>query len=168
MAKVSQQIGLVGDAALRSRLNALANNAARKVMRPAIAAGLKPIREEARRNASPGAVLSVEASGLMKRAIKASAKGRKDNVTGKVYVDRTTEGTVDGKKHVPGNIAHLVEFGHGGPAPAPAHPFLRPALDSKRSAALSAVTDRARQEFEKYAAELEKQFGKTFRKTTGF
>lgn len=27
--------------------------------------------------------------------------------------------------------AHLVEFGHGGPNPAPAHPFLRPALESE-------------------------------------
>ena len=26
--------------------------------------------------------------------------------------------------------AHLVEFGHGGPAPAPPHPFIRPALES--------------------------------------
>lgn len=26
--------------------------------------------------------------------------------------------------------AHLVEFGHGGPHPAPAHPFLRPAKES--------------------------------------
>jgi HK97 gp10 family phage protein len=24
---------------------------------------------------------------------------------------------------------HLVEFGHGGPHPAPAHPFVRPAID---------------------------------------
>jgi HK97 gp10 family phage protein len=28
--------------------------------------------------------------------------------------------------------AHLVEFGHAGPNPAPAHPFLRPAADSCR------------------------------------
>lgn len=29
--------------------------------------------------------------------------------------------------------AHLVEFGHGGKAPAPAHPFLMPAFQSKRN-----------------------------------
>lgn len=28
--------------------------------------------------------------------------------------------------------AHLVEFGHGGPHPAPAHPFVRPAWDGVR------------------------------------
>lgn len=31
--------------------------------------------------------------------------------------------------------AHLVEYGHGGPRPAPAHPFLRPALDKNINAA---------------------------------
>lgn len=30
-------------------------------------------------------------------------------------------------------VAHLVEFGHGGPAPAPPHPFLAPALESNRA-----------------------------------
>lgn len=31
--------------------------------------------------------------------------------------------------------AHLVEFGHAGPHPASAHPFLRPAFDAMRTAA---------------------------------
>jgi len=31
--------------------------------------------------------------------------------------------------------AHLVEYGHGGPRPAPAHQFLRPALDKNIAAA---------------------------------
>ena len=38
----------------------------------------------------------------------------------------------DGNKHVPAKIAHLVEFGHGGPHPAEPHPFLRPAYDETR------------------------------------
>jgi len=29
--------------------------------------------------------------------------------------------------------AHLVEFGHGGPRPAAPHPYMRPAVDRKRS-----------------------------------
>lgn len=29
----------------------------------------------------------------------------------------------------PAKIAHLVENGHGGPHPAPAYPFLRPAFE---------------------------------------
>lgn len=31
--------------------------------------------------------------------------------------------------------SHLVEYGHGGPRPAPPHPYLRPALDKNISAA---------------------------------
>ena len=30
-------------------------------------------------------------------------------------------------------VAHLVEFGHGGPASTPPHPFLAPALESNRA-----------------------------------
>jgi hypothetical protein len=32
--------------------------------------------------------------------------------------------------HDPSKIGHLVELGHGGPHPAPAYPFLRPAWDA--------------------------------------
>jgi HK97 gp10 family phage protein len=39
----------------------------------------------------------------------------------------------------PAKIAHLVELGHGGPHPAPPHPFMRPAFDSSQSAALDAA-----------------------------
>lgn len=31
--------------------------------------------------------------------------------------------------------ANPVEFGHGGPAPAPAHPFVRPAFDTRQNEA---------------------------------
>lgn len=35
--------------------------------------------------------------------------------------------------------AHLVEYGHGGPHPAPPHPFFRPAWDEVRGSVTSAV-----------------------------
>lgn len=38
--------------------------------------------------------------------------------------------------HIPTKIGHLVEFGHGGPHPAPPHRFLRPAYESQREAFL--------------------------------
>ncbi|MBU1067476.1 HK97 gp10 family phage protein [Patescibacteria group bacterium] len=40
-----------------------------------------------------------------------------------------------------GPHAHLVEFGHGGPQPAPAHPFFRPAWDSKKKEAEKIIVD---------------------------
>jgi len=35
--------------------------------------------------------------------------------------------------------ANPVEFGHGGPAPAPAHPFVRPAFDVKSNEAFQEI-----------------------------
>jgi hypothetical protein len=42
---------------------------------------------------------------------------------------------------VPALIAHLVEFGHGGPKPAPAYPFIRPAWEESREACIAAIRD---------------------------
>ena len=38
--------------------------------------------------------------------------------------------------------SHLVEYGHGGPRPAPPHPFLRPALDKNINAARKQLEQR--------------------------
>ena len=37
--------------------------------------------------------------------------------------------------------AHLVEFGHGGPAPAPPHPFVRPAFDAQADNAFRIIRE---------------------------
>ena len=34
-----------------------------------------------------------------------------------------------------------VEYGHGGPAPAPAHPFIRPAYDTRADEAYEIIRD---------------------------
>ena len=38
-----------------------------------------------------------------------------------------------------------VEFGHGGPRPAPPHPFVRPALDEKGEEAMNVLADKVAQ-----------------------
>ena len=38
-----------------------------------------------------------------------------------------------------------VEFGHGGPRPAPAHPFVRPAIDAKADEAISVLIEKVAQ-----------------------
>jgi hypothetical protein len=55
-----------------------------------------------------------------------AAWGKPDHPSAIVGVDR---------KKAP--HAHLVEFGHGGPHPAGPHPYLRPALDSMKAAAVA-------------------------------
>ena len=42
--------------------------------------------------------------------------------------------------------ANAVEFGHGGPAPAPAHPFVRPAFDTKADEAYTEIKRVLREE----------------------
>ena len=37
--------------------------------------------------------------------------------------------------------ANPVEYGHGGPAPAPAHPFVRPAFDTRQDEAYGIIRD---------------------------
>jgi hypothetical protein len=46
----------------------------------------------------------------------------------------------------PANIAHLVEYGHGGPAPAPAYPHLRPAVDCNKEAVMEDIAEAVREE----------------------
>lgn len=46
--------------------------------------------------------------------------------------------------------ANPVEFGHGGPAPAPAHPFVRPAFDVKKGEAYEAIKGVLREELARF------------------
>ena len=45
--------------------------------------------------------------------------------------------------------ANPVEFGHGGPAPAPAHPFVRPAFDARAEEAYGVIKNILRDELTK-------------------
>jgi HK97 gp10 family phage protein len=49
----------------------------------------------------------------------------------------------------PTQVAHLIEKGHGGPHPARAYPFLRPALDTSRGEVLEAVAKAVQAELHK-------------------
>lgn len=50
-----------------------------------------------------------------------------------------------------GPHAHLVEFGHGGPAPAPPHPFFRPAVDSFKTGYEGKVATMLKKKFDDWA-----------------
>lgn len=138
---------LSGDKELIKTMEALSASCSKKIMEPAIKEGLKDVQKEAKDLAKPGNILSEKATGLMRKAVKIMVKISRNGmkIMGKVFVDRKTKSTIDGKLHIPGMIAHLVEFGHGGPAPAPAHPFMRPALDNKKKQALSSIINKAKQ-----------------------
>lgn len=45
--------------------------------------------------------------------------------------------------------ANPLEYGHGGPAPAPAHPFVRPAFDTRQDEAYDIIRNELRSELNK-------------------
>lgn len=56
-------------------------------------------------------------------------------------VRRIKTGVFKGKMATTAPHAHLVEFGHGGPAPAPPHPFVRPAFDAQKETAFRIIRE---------------------------
>lgn len=59
---------------------------------------------------------------------------------------------INDKPHDPAKIAHLVEGGHGGPHTAPAHPFLRPAMDETSQSNMQLIADEIRKGLAEEAA----------------
>ena len=55
--------------------------------------------------------------------------------------------------------AHLVEYGHGGPRPAPPHPFFRKGLDAGRARAALKLRSEFEKRAERAATLLIKRFG---------
>ena len=124
---------LKGDKRLLRKIEQLRAASQRKIMRPAIRRGLSPINKEAKRRAPVK-------SGALKKALgtKVTTTRRKE-ILGMVGVRKGDQ--YDGD---PARYAHLVEYGHGGKNPAPAHPFLRPALDAKRGEAFQVIATTAK------------------------
>jgi HK97 gp10 family phage protein len=85
---------------------------------------LTPIAERIRDRAKSIVSIGPGHKGRHLRDLIFATPGKRDDPSVIVGVDR---------KKAP--HAHLVEMGHGGPHPAPAHPFLRPAFDAFRIAA---------------------------------
>lgn len=138
---IRNAVAMVDDRMVRAALAALKKDASRRrILRPAVSAALVPIKREARR-------LCPVRSGLLKRSIGSEVRKsrRGSGIVGRVYVRKTVEGIVDGKPHKPSKIAAFVEFGHGGPSPAPAHPFMRPAKENTRGEAMRRLTAKARE-----------------------
>lgn len=79
-----------------------------------------PIHQQMKSNASSNPKII---TGALYRSIKVGrAQKRKTGRRITIGVHHSAEGAY---------YANPVEFGHGGPAPAPAHPFVRPAYDAK-------------------------------------
>lgn len=93
----------------------------------ALIAGAEPIKEEMVRIAPVGATGNLQ-KGIKVGGVRTSKNGR----TVTVGVHRRD---FSGDDYYPA----YVEYGHGGPRPAPPHPFIRPAFDLKKDEAWSTV-----------------------------
>ena len=89
-----------------------------------------PIHQQMKANASSDPKII---TGALQRSIKVGrAKKRKTGRSITIGVHRKEEGAY---------YAPPVEYGHGGPAPAPAHPFIRPAYDTRSDEAYEIIRD---------------------------
>ena len=86
----------------------------------ALQAGAVPIEEQMLHNAStdPAIITGDLHSSIRTGRVKKSRGGKRITIG----VHHKDKGAY---------YANPVEFGHGGPAPAPAHPFVRPAFDTR-------------------------------------
>ena len=105
----------------------------------ALQAGAAPIEDQMLHNAStdPKIITSDLHDSIRTGTVKKNRVGGKRITIGVHHSERGAY------------YANPVEFGHGGPAPAPAHPFVRPAFDVKADEAFEAMKQTLRDELTK-------------------
>jgi len=90
----------------------------------------EPVHRQMKANASSNPKII---TGTLYRSIQVGKpRKRKANRSITIGVHHSAEGAY---------YANPVEWGHGGPAPAPAHPFVRPAFDSTVDEAYDIIRD---------------------------
>ena len=122
--------GLASDiAGMASRMDA--DGAGAPAARRILEAAAKPIHQQMKANASRDPQII---TGVLNRSIRIGPvkKRRKSGKSITIGVHRKEEGAY---------YATPVEYGHGGPAPAPAHPFIRPAYDTRADEAYQIIRD---------------------------
>lgn len=139
---------------LTSRLKQVKESVRNKWLRRAVDKATRIARKEIRQRILTGKS-GWEATNTYKKSLTIKIKNYGDGkiigIVGPDRADAVQVGTRkrDGKKskagdpiiHRPGNIAHLIEYGHGGPHPAPPHPAFRPGWDAAKGPALAAIRD---------------------------
>lgn len=109
-----------------------------KIENAALKAAAQPILEESQRNLEKESPHHLGKTSFKKSSVdtgKLKDSGEVSNVKKDKYGGQYV------KIQYTDPVAHLVEEGHGGPSPAPAHPFLRPAFEAKKDEAAAILTD---------------------------
>lgn len=148
-------------------VNTLRKNVRNRVLRPAVSAGGQKVLTAMRRKCpvDKGTRKDGKPMRLLKRSLGKKIKtypggGTVIAIVGPMKGFRTQVGV---RKRTgtpfyqdPANIGHLVEKGHGGPHPAPPHPFARPALEESKSAVLAVMAQKIGAGIEKEAQRAKK------------
>ena len=121
---------------LLNDLNRKAEKAGGQAADRALKAGAKPIFEDMRRQASIDPKIR---TGNLHKSIKIGKVGKTVRKRDYKTMKRITIGSHKKEMGAYAPHAHLVEYGHGGPAPAPPHPFVRPAFDRKEGEAFAEI-----------------------------
>lgn len=125
-------ISLLGDKALQRKLQRLPYAMQKKIVRPSLREAARPMLATAK------AIVPVE-TGRLKKSLKLRAMKvhRRDQFGVVVFTGKREELGIpaDDKSYYPMSV----EYGHGGPHPAPAHPFLRPAFDANKEGAKAII-----------------------------
>ena len=122
--------GLASDiAGMAGRMDA--DGAGAPSVRRILEAAARPIHQQMKANASKDPKII---TGVLSRSIRIGPvkKRRQSGKSITIGVHRKEEGAY---------YATPVEYGHGGPAPAPAHPFIRPAYDTRADEAYEIIRD---------------------------
>ena len=116
-------------AGMASRMDA--DGVGAPVARRILEAAAQPIHQQMKTNASKDPKII---TGVLSRSIRIGPvkNRRKSGKSITIGVHRKEEGAY---------YATPVEYGHGGPAPAPAHPFIRPAYDTRADEAYGIIRD---------------------------
>jgi HK97 gp10 family phage protein len=119
---------ITGASQVIAALKSFPRNMQNRSLRPAITAAARLVAKTAKQYAPKGE------SGELKRSIDEKVKAYGPLViVGMAGAKNSPTMDARGRPINPAHYAHLVELGHAGPKPAPAHPFLRPALDTNQT-----------------------------------
>lgn len=135
---------LTGDKALNSKLAVLKSSAVQRVMKPAMSKGLDPIMRRAKSNAPWASI---------RRLIGKKVTGRGTKISGKVFMKPSNNRTImlDGREVGFEVVANILEFGSAKQNIRP-QPFMRPAREQAKGAALKAMEREAWSKLDKIAA----------------
>lgn len=162
MPVIENTIELVGDKKLQKQLEMLKDSVVRQVMKPAYSKALTPINKEAKRLANQN-FNSKTISKMIGKKVSVSKRGK--GLVGKVYVRPDKTGRtidIEGRQAPFEVVANIQEFGKKDGS-LPARPFMRPAMESKKTAAMAIVKEEAKKNLDK-VVKKSKRLGKKITK----